>query len=72
MLSVMADPAKRRVTKTYISARINTLVFEKLKKLEMTTGRTRSELVDRAIEEFLERQEQRQADQKPPERRPRH
>lgn len=43
----------RRTTKTLFSVRINTKLFERLESFSRTSGRSRSEVVDRAIEEYL-------------------
>jgi len=61
----------RRITRTLTSARINTRLLERLNHLAEQLGRTRSELIDRAIAEWVDRQEQPQQ-QQPPKHPPRH
>ena len=52
----MLDMAERKATKTLVSVRVNTKVLGRLDALAVQRGRTRSELIDRAIDEFVTRE----------------
>lgn len=52
----MLDMAERKATKTLVSVRVNTNTLHRLDGLANARGRTRSELIDRAIEEFVNRE----------------
>ncbi len=52
----MLDMAERKATKTLVSVRVNSRALSRLDELATLRGRTRSELIDRAVEEFLTRE----------------
>lgn len=48
----------RKKTKTLTSVRINSHLLARLDELAERIGRTRSDLIDRAIEEFVDRHDE--------------
>lgn len=65
---MIAVAAKRTQTKALIpiSMRINGKLMERLDAYCQRQGRNRSEVVDRAIEEYLDRRDQQSAEQHKP------
>ncbi|MEA2708367.1 MAG: Ribbon-helix-helix domain [Phycisphaerales bacterium] len=61
----MLSVAARRSNKSPLSVRINTQLLQRLERHSLRVGRSRSEVVDRAIEEYLDRHDQQASDHKP-------